>query len=94
MIDLLAEESDGGCLVVDYKSDRLAGADDLDALVRREYSVQRLVYALAVLRDGAPRVEIAHWFLERPEEWVAAGYTRRRSPRAGRAAGDAHPQRA
>ena len=106
VIDLLAYESDGGCLVVDYKSDRVGGADDLDALVRRDYSVQRLVYALAVLRNGAPRVEIAHWFLERPEEWVAAGYaagdrheleellaTRIRSVRARGFAVSEHPHR-
>jgi ATP-dependent helicase/nuclease subunit A len=74
VIDLLADERDGGCLVVDYKSDRVEPADDLAALVERDYSVQRLVYALAVLGTGVPRVEIAHWFLERPEEWVAAGY--------------------
>jgi ATP-dependent helicase/nuclease subunit A len=72
VIDLLADERDGGCLVVDYKSDRVEPGDDLDALVERDYSVQRLVYALAVLRTGVPRVEIAHWFLERPAEWVAA----------------------
>jgi len=26
------------------------------------------------LRDGAQAVEIVHWFLERPREWVAARY--------------------
>ena len=55
VIDLLADEADGGALVIDYKSDRVGPADDLDALVERDYSVQRLLYALAVLRDGAPR---------------------------------------
>ncbi len=40
----------------------------------REYGIQRLVYALAVLRDGAPAVEVVHWFLERPQEWVGARY--------------------
>ncbi len=74
VIDLLAEESDGTWLIVDYKSDRVSEHEDLGALVERDYAVQRLLYALAVLRDGAPRVEVLHWFLERPTEWVAAGY--------------------
>jgi ATP-dependent helicase/nuclease subunit A len=75
VIDLLADESDGACLLIDYKSDRVSGEADLDALVEREYGVQRLIYALAVLRDGAPRVEIVHWFLERPQDWVSARHT-------------------
>jgi hypothetical protein len=75
VIDLLARETDGGCLVIDYKSDRVGGDEDLDALVARDYEVQRLIYALAVLRDGAPRVEIVHWYLERPHGWVGARYT-------------------
>jgi ATP-dependent helicase/nuclease subunit A len=74
VIDLLAVEADGSCLVLDYKSDRVAGDVDLEALVEREYAIQRLLYALVILRDGAPAVEIVHWFLER-EEWVAARYT-------------------
>ena len=75
MIDLLADESRRHVAwCVDYKSDRVGPADDLEALVERDYGVQRLLYALAVLRDGAPRVEVVHWFLERPEEWVGARY--------------------
>jgi ATP-dependent exoDNAse (exonuclease V) beta subunit len=73
VIDLLAREADGVSLVVDYKSDRVEAAVDLEQLVEREYGVQRLLYALAVLRDGAPAVEIVHWFLERGE-WVAARF--------------------
>ncbi len=74
VIDLLAEEPDGGSLVIDYKSDRVAPEDDLAAIVERDYAIQRLLYALAVLRTGAPHVEIVHWFLERPQEWVLARY--------------------
>jgi hypothetical protein len=74
VIDLLAREADGGCLLIDYKSDRVGVQENLDALVEREYGVQRLLYALAVLRDGAPRVEVVHWFLERPADWVGARY--------------------
>ncbi len=73
VIDLLAVEPDGASLVLDYKSDRVGADLDLAALVEREYSIQRLLYALAVLRDGAPAVEIVHWFLE-PRQWVSARY--------------------
>jgi ATP-dependent helicase/nuclease subunit A len=74
VIDLLAREVDGGWLVLDYKSDRVGPEEDLDELVERSYGAQRMLYALAVLRDGAPTVEIVHWFLERPAEWVATRY--------------------
>jgi ATP-dependent helicase/nuclease subunit A len=75
IIDLMAGEPDGGYLVLDYKSDRLAPGVRLGELVERDYAVQRLLYALAVLREGALEVEIVHWFLERPEEWAGARYT-------------------
>jgi RecB family exonuclease len=74
VIDLLAREADGGFLILDYKSDRVDPEADLAALVEHDYGIQRLIYALAVLRDGAPRVEIVHWFLERREGWVAKTY--------------------
>ncbi len=74
VIDLLARERDGDWLVVDYKSDRVAAREDLARLVERDYAIQRLLYALAVLRTGASSVEIVHWFLERPDEPVAAAY--------------------
>jgi ATP-dependent exoDNAse (exonuclease V) beta subunit len=72
VIDVLARERDGGVMVLDYKSDRVGAPDDLEALVENEYGAQRLVYALAVLRDGAAKVEVVHWFLERPHDWVSA----------------------
>jgi hypothetical protein len=74
VIDLLAQESDGGVVVLDYKSDRVAAMVDLDDLVEREYGIQRLLYALAVLRDGAPSVDVVHWFLERPHEAAIASF--------------------
>ncbi len=74
VLDVLAREAGGGLLVVDYKTDRVGAARDLAALVEHDYGVQRLLYALAVLRDGAAEVEVVHWFLERPEEWVAARF--------------------
>lgn len=80
VIDLLAEEHDGGWVVLDYKSDRVEGSLDLEAVVERDYPVQRLLYALAVLRSGARSVEIVHWFLERPREPVAVGYSASERP--------------
>jgi RecB family exonuclease len=74
VIDLLARESGERVLIVDYKTDRVAVGDDLEALVEREYGVQRLLYALAALRDGALEVEVVHWFLQRPHDWVGARF--------------------
>ena len=69
VVDVHAEE-DGETLIVDYKSDRLEGADPV-AYCEEKYSVQRLVYALAALRAGTARAEVVYVFLERPEEPVA-----------------------
>ena len=44
-------------------------------IVDDEYRVQRLVYALACLRDGANEVEVVYQFLERPEDVVSATFT-------------------
>jgi len=75
VFDLLVPGERGDCLVVDYKSDRVAGDEDLSALVARDYGAQRLIYALAALQHGAPRVEVVHWFLARPDDWVSAVFT-------------------
>ncbi len=75
VIDVLCEEADGTALVVDYKSDRLEPGEEVEALVERDYPLQRLLYALAMLREGALVVEVAHWFLERPEAPALARYT-------------------
>ena len=75
VIDALCEEADGTALVVDYKSDRIAAGTDPETLVARDYAVQRLLYALALLREGALVVEVAHWFLELPEQPAVARYT-------------------
>jgi ATP-dependent helicase/nuclease subunit A len=73
-LDVVAIEPDGGVLIVDYKSDRLEGAAPA-AVVERDYATQGIVYSLAALRDGAPRVEVAYCFLERPDEPVTATFT-------------------
>ena len=73
VVDVLAEEDDDGVLVVDYKTDPVAGRD-LEAYCAERYATQRVVYALAALRSGAPRVEVAYVFLERADEPVLATY--------------------
>ena len=72
-VDVIAHEADGAALIVDYKSDRVGDAD-LDALVEASYATQRRIYALAALRSGAPAVEVAHVFLERPAEPAVVRY--------------------
>ena len=72
-VDVVAHEADGAALIVDYKSDRVGDAD-LDDLVEAGYGVQRRIYALAALRAGAPAVEVAHLFLERPAEPAVVRY--------------------
>jgi hypothetical protein len=72
-VDVIASEADGAALIVDYKSDRVGDAD-LDALVEAGYGTQRRIYALAALRSGAPAVEVAHLFLERPAEPAVVRY--------------------
>jgi ATP-dependent helicase/nuclease subunit A len=77
-LDVLWRDGDSA-LVVDYKSNILGGADPHE-VVSAEYSLQRLVYALACLRDGAQEVEIAYQFLERPDEVVSATFTAADTP--------------
>jgi hypothetical protein len=56
-------------LVVDYKSNRLEGRTPAE-ITEADYTTQRLVYALAALRSGAPAVEVAYVFLEQPDRPV------------------------
>ena len=72
VVDVHAAEDDG-TLVVDWKSDALEGREPA-AVVAEGYATQRIVYALAALRAGAERVEVAHCFLERPDEPAIALY--------------------
>jgi hypothetical protein len=78
VVDVVAHEA-GGALVVDYKTDWL-GELSPEELIARDYTGQRLVYALAALRDGAERVEVAHCFLERPGEPATATFTQADAP--------------
>jgi ATP-dependent exoDNAse (exonuclease V) beta subunit len=79
VFDVIAREPGGRTLVVDYKTDRLEGADP-QALADSSYSTQRLVYALAALRAGATEVEVVHTFLERPQRPAVAIFTRDEAP--------------
>jgi hypothetical protein len=72
-LDVLWREGDRA-LVLDYKSNVLDGAEPAE-VVESEYRIQRLVYALACLRDGALEVEVVYQFLERPEDVVTAAFT-------------------
>jgi ATP-dependent helicase/nuclease subunit A len=66
-IDLLVEREGAPPLVVDYKTDRLGDAAPAERAAH--YGVQRSIYALAVAEAlGAPEVEVAYVFLERPDE--------------------------
>jgi hypothetical protein len=76
VIDALGVEADGTWLIVDFKTDRLEDpTTDLEALVERDYAIQRRLYALAALRAGAPRVAAVHLYLEAAGRAPAVVYT-------------------
>ncbi len=79
VFDVIAREPGGLTLIVDYKTDRLEGADP-QALADTAYGTQRLLYALAALRAGAERVEVIHTFLELPQRPAVARFTRELAP--------------
>ena len=78
-VDVVARERDGTTLIVDYKTDTL-GDESPAALVEREYTTQRMVYALAALQEGGARVEVAHCLLERPQDPATATYDQSDAP--------------
>jgi RecB family exonuclease len=63
--DLFHRAADGSALIVDYKTN-LLGEKEPAQVVEQSYGRQVAIYALAVLRSGAPAVEIAYAFLDRP----------------------------
>jgi ATP-dependent exoDNAse (exonuclease V) beta subunit len=68
-IDLLVERPGSPPLIVDFKTDRLDGADPAELAGR--YEIQQAIYALAVAEAlDAAEVEVAYVFLERPEQPV------------------------
>ncbi len=76
---MIAREPGGRTLVVDYKTDRLEGADP-QVLADGSYGTQRVVYALAALRAGASEVEVVHTFLELPQRPAVVTFTREQAP--------------
>jgi ATP-dependent exoDNAse (exonuclease V) beta subunit len=72
VVDVHADEG-ARTLVVDWKSDAL-GELEPETLTAQSYSTQRTVYALAGLKAGAEVVEVAHCYLERPDEPAVAVY--------------------
>ncbi len=81
VVDVVARERSGAAVVVDYKTDVVAPDADLEAAVQRSYGVQRAIYALAALRDGATSVDVCHLYLERPAEPVVARFEAADAPR-------------
>jgi ATP-dependent exoDNAse (exonuclease V) beta subunit len=79
VMDVHAIEDDGTALVVDYKSDRLGGADPV-AFTGEHYGTQRIVYALAALKAGAERVDVIHSYLEAVDSPVIATFTAAEAP--------------
>ena len=79
VFDVIAREPGGRTLIVDYKTDRLDGADP-QALADTAYGTQRLVYALAALNAGADSVEVVHTFLELPQRPAVAHFIRDQLP--------------
>lgn len=73
VIDLLARDGDRA-IVVDYKTDAVAGDTDLEDLTELHYGVQRRIYGLAALSAGVAEVEVAHLYLARPDEPAVAVY--------------------
>lgn len=65
---------DGKALLVDYKTNRIAGRD-AGEIVDRDYVHQLTVYALAAFRAGATAVDVAYVFLEQPDDPVVRSFT-------------------
>jgi ATP-dependent exoDNAse (exonuclease V) beta subunit len=66
-------------LVVDYKTN-LLGDSTPEEVVESDYTLQRLVYAIACFRAGADEVEVAYAFLERPDAPVITVFERSQLP--------------
>ncbi len=77
-LDVLQREG-GHALVVDYKTNSLAEGTP-EEIVEQDYRLQRLVYAIACLLDGAETVEVVYAFLERPDAIVSATFGRAELP--------------
>jgi hypothetical protein len=66
-------------VVVDYKTN-LVGDSSPQEIVDNDYSLQRLVYALACFRAGAVEVEVVYHFLERADAVVSTTFMHAQVP--------------
>jgi ATP-dependent helicase/nuclease subunit A len=66
-VDVLAWEGDRA-LVVDYKTNQIPDDVPIAELAAADYGTQRLVYALAALRQGAREAEVVYSYLRRVGE--------------------------
>jgi ATP-dependent helicase/nuclease subunit A len=66
-------------LVVDYKTN-VIGDSSPEEIVDGDYSLQRLVYALACFRAGAEDVEVVYHFVERSDAVVSTAFGRDQVP--------------
>ena len=73
-LDVCGEQAPGHLLIVDYKTNRL-GERTAEEVVDASYRTQVTTYALAALRSGAQRVDVAYAFLERPDGVVERSFT-------------------
>jgi ATP-dependent exoDNAse (exonuclease V) beta subunit len=87
IVDVYAREADGTHLIVDYKTDHIPEGSTPAEYIARNYETQRLVYALAALRSGAPAVEVAYCLLERPGEPVLQAFAADDAPELANALG-------
>jgi ATP-dependent helicase/nuclease subunit A len=72
-VDVLAWEGEHA-LVIDYKTNLIPDDVPIAQLAEEDYAVQRLVYALAVLRQGAAEVEVVYSYLRRVDEPATRTY--------------------
>ena len=73
-------ERDGAHLVVDYKTDHVPEDTTPHEYIARNYETQRLVYALAALRAGAPRSRSPTACSSAPTEPVTTIYRAQDAP--------------
>ena len=81
IFDVFATSPGGDSIVVDWKTSAgAADAEDLEALVDRDYAIQREAYGLAALSAASVSasgggVEVTHLYAERPDEPVSVRFT-------------------
>ena len=77
-LDVLHREGDRA-LVLDYKTNQLEDSSP-EEVIESDYTLQRLVYAIACFRAGAEEVEVVYHFLERPDAVVSTTFDRSQLP--------------